>query len=117
MVAESNRRYQDLHTVAGNVVCVLLPPVLAGMTLADRLHTVLPWVMEVATYYICLGAASAMATAQLRLGEDLTVVEPGFPGEMSYQQRENLIGEFFTVGDGVLAAVDVEDIICNAPRK
>ena len=60
--------------------------------------------MEVATYCIRLGAASIM-------------VEPGFPGETSYQQRQKLIGEFSTVGDGVLATVDVEDIIRNAPRK
>ena len=74
------------------------------------------WVLEVATYYIRLGATLAMATAQLWLGEDLTVVEPGFSGETSYRQRQNLIGEFFTVGDGVLAIVDVEDIIHNAPH-
>jgi hypothetical protein len=58
-----------------------------------------------------------MATAQLWLGEDLTVVELGFPGETSYWQRENMIGEFSAVGDGVLAAVDVEDIIRNTPHK
>jgi hypothetical protein len=47
----------------------------------------------------------------------MIVVELGFPGEMSYRQRENLIGEFSTMGDGILAAVDVEDIIRNAPHK
>ena len=45
------------------------------------------------------------------------MVEPGFLGETSYRQRENLIGEFSAVDDGVLAAVDVEDIIRNAPRE
>jgi len=45
------------------------------------------------------------------------VVEPGFPGEMSYRQHENLISEFSAVGDGILVAVDVEDIIRNAPRE
>ena len=63
MVDKSNRRYQDLHTAAGNVVRVLLPPVPTGTTLVDHLRTVPLWVMEVATYYICLGATSAMATA------------------------------------------------------
>ena len=58
-----------------------------------------------------------MATAQLRLGEDLTMVEPGFLGETSYQQRQNLIGEFSTMGDGILAMVDVEDIVRNALRE
>ena len=87
------------------------------MTLADHLRTVPLWVMEVTTYCIRLGAASAMAAAQLRLGEDLTVMEPGFPGETSYRQCQNMIGKFSTMGDGVLAAVDVEDIICNAPCK
>ena len=91
MAAESNRRYQDLHVAAGNAVYVLSPPTPTGMTLVDRLRTVPPWVMEVATYCIHLGAASAMVAAQLRLGEDLTVVEPGFPGETSYRQRQNLI--------------------------
>jgi hypothetical protein len=70
--------------------------------------------MEVAMYCIRLGAASAMAAAQLRLGEDQTVVEPGFPRETSYRQRENLISEFSAVVDGVLATVNVEDIIRNA---
>ena len=45
------------------------------------------------------------------------MVEPGFLGETSYRQRENLIGEFFTVDDGILATVDVEDIVRNAPRE
>jgi hypothetical protein len=36
---------------------------------------------------------------------------------MSYRQRQNLIGEFSAVGDGVLATVDVEDIIRNTPRE
>jgi hypothetical protein len=42
---------------------VLLPPTPVGMTLADRLRTMPPRVMEVATYYICLWAVSAMAAA------------------------------------------------------
>jgi len=115
MAVESNNRYQDLHAAAGNAIRVLSPPAPAGTTLADRLRTVPPWVMEVATYCIRLGSASAMAATQLRLGEDLTVVEPGFPGETSYRDRKNLIGDFSTMGDGVLAAVNVEDIIHNAP--
>ena len=102
---------------AGNTVCMLSPPAPTGATLADCLLTMLPWVMEVATYCIHLGVALAMATAKLWLGEDLTVVEPRFSGETSYRQRENLIGEFSTVSDGILAMVDVEDIVRNAPRK
>jgi hypothetical protein len=43
----------------------------------------------------------------LRLGEEPTVVEPGFSKETSYRQRENLTGEFSAMGDGILAAVDV----------
>ena len=117
MVAQSNRRYQDLHAAASNAVRVLLPPTHARTTLVDHLRTMPPWVMEVATYCILLGATLAMAAAQLWLGEDLTVVEPGFSGETSYQQRENLIGEFSAVVNGVLVVVDVEDIIRNAPRE
>ena len=116
MAAESNRRYQDLQAAARNAIRVLSPPVAVGTTLVDRLRTVPPWVMEVATYNIRLGAASAMATAQLWLGEDLTV-ELGFPGETSYRQRQNMISEFSTVGHGVLAMVAVEDIIRNALRE
>ena len=62
MAAESNRRYQDLQAAARNAIRVLSPPAPAGMTVADYLHTVPPWVMEVATYCIHLGATSAMAT-------------------------------------------------------
>jgi hypothetical protein len=117
MVAKSNRRYQYLRTATGSAVRVLSPPTPVGTSLADCLYIVSPWVMEVATYYIHLGATVAMATAQLRLGEDLTVVELGLPAETSYRQRQNLIGEFSAMGDGVLAAVDVEDIIHNAPHE
>ena len=45
------------------------------------------------------------------------MVEPGFLGETSYRQCQNMIGKFSTMGDGVLAAVDVEDIIRNAPSQ
>ena len=117
MAAESNRRYQDLHTAAGNAVRMLSPHAPMGMTLADHLCTVLPCIVEVDTYCICLGAPLAMATAQLWLGEDLTVVEPRFLGETSYRQRQNLIGEFSAVGNGIQATVDVENIARNAPRK
>jgi hypothetical protein len=117
MVTESNRRNQDLHMAAGNAVRLLSPPAPAGTTLADRLRTVPPWVEEVAMYYIRLGATLAIAAAQLWLGEDLTVVEPRFPGETSYRQRQNLIGEFSAMGDGILAMVDVEDIVRNAPHE
>ena len=76
-----------------------------------------PQVMEVARYCIRLGAASAMAAAQLWIGEDLTVVEPRFPGETIYRDRENLIGDFSAMDDCVLAIVNVVDIISNAPRE
>jgi hypothetical protein len=33
------------------------------------------------------------------------VVEPGFPGEMSYRQHENLIDKFSAMGDGALGMV------------
>ena len=45
------------------------------------------------------------------------MVELGFLGVMSYRQRQNLIGEFSTVGNRVLAMADVEDIVHNAPRE
>jgi hypothetical protein len=63
MGAKSNRHYQDLHTVVGNVVRVLSPPAPTGTTLVDRLHTVPPRVVEVTMYCILLGAALAMAVA------------------------------------------------------
>ena len=50
MVAKSNMHYQALHMVVGNAVYVLLPPVPTGMTLANCLRTMPPWVVEVATY-------------------------------------------------------------------
>ena len=45
------------------------------------------------------------------------MVEPGFVGKTSYWDRENLIGNFYAMGNGVLATVNVEDIIRNAPVK
>ena len=68
-------------------------------------------------YCILLGGTSTMAAAQLWLHKDLNVVELGFPGETSYRLRQNLIDEFSAVGDGILATVDVEDIVRNAPRE
>jgi hypothetical protein len=62
MAAESNRCYQDLHMATGNAIDVLSPPAPARMPLADCLYTVPPRVMEVAMYWIHLGATLAMAT-------------------------------------------------------
>ena len=45
------------------------------------------------------------------------MVELWFMREMSYRQHQNLMGEFSTMGDGILAMVDVEDIIHNAPYE
>jgi hypothetical protein len=63
MVAESNRCYQDLHMAIGNAINVLSPPVPARTPLADCLYTVPPRVMEVAMYWIHLGATLARDTA------------------------------------------------------
>jgi hypothetical protein len=45
------------------------------------------------------------------------MVEPGFLGETSYRQCQNLIGEFSALGEGVLVVVDVEDIVHNTPHE
>ena len=45
------------------------------------------------------------------------MVESWFPREMNYRQRENQIDEFSAMGDGILAMMDIEDIIRNAPRE
>jgi len=45
------------------------------------------------------------------------MVKPGFLREMSYRKRQNLIGEFSAMGNSILATVDVEDIIRNAPHE
>ena len=45
------------------------------------------------------------------------MVELGFPRETGYRQRENLIDEFSIMGNGILTAVDVEDIIRNASHE
>jgi hypothetical protein len=87
------------------------------MTLEEHLRSVPPWVLEVATYYIRLGAALALAATQLRLGEDLTGLDPEYTLETSNNVRQNLVREFFDVGNGVLAGVNVEDIIHNALRE
>ena len=58
-----------------------------------------------------------MAATQLQLDEDLTMVESGFLGQTGYQDHENLINDFSTMGDGVLPTVNEEDIICIAPYE
>lgn len=63
------------------------------------------------------GSVGALATAQLRLGEDLGRLEPRFLLELSFDQREELVGDFSTMADGVLAMLDVEEIIHNASHK
>jgi hypothetical protein len=117
MAAESNCRFQSINAAAGNAVRTLEPPAPAGTTVAECLRSVPPWVLEVATYCIHLGAASALVTAQLRLGEDLTGLHPRFLPETSDNVRPNLVRGFFDVGNGVLAGVNVEDIIRNASRE
>jgi hypothetical protein len=116
MEAESNDRFQALHRPAGNAICALVPPAPAGTTLEERLRSVSVRVVEVANYCIRLGATIAQTAAQLWLGEDLTRLEPGFPIDLTFEQCDDLVSDFFAMVDGVLVTVNVEDIICNAPH-
>jgi hypothetical protein len=44
-------------------------------------------------------------------------LEAGFLLELSFDQREELVGDFSAVADGILVVLDVEDIIHNASLK
>jgi len=75
------------------------------------------WVLEVANYAIHQRATGALAAAQLRLGQDLCGMEPGFPPELSFDHREEPVGDFTTAAEAILGELDVQDIIHNAPPE
>ena len=85
------------------------------MNLEESPHALPTWVGEVVTHGVHHGATTALAVAQLRSGQDLHEVEPGFPPESSWDEIDKLVSDFTDAAEAVIASVDVVDIISNAP--
>ena len=57
------------------------------------------------------GAGVALATLQLRIGQNFHQVAPGFPNYTSQAERAEMVGGFATAAATVVAAVNMEDIL------
>jgi hypothetical protein len=60
---------------------------------------------------VCHSAAAALATAQLRSGQDLLAVEPGFPEEEEPEDHEDLLEAFEDHVEAVAAVTFAGDIV------
>jgi hypothetical protein len=57
------------------------------------------------------GASVALAAMQLWIRVNLRRVAPGFPEHVRPGQRAELVKDFATAADAIVAAVDVEEIL------
>ena len=65
-----------------------------GLLLLDGLRGILDQVERAAELGFHRGAMLAFAVAQLRSGQDLRRLEPGFPERTTLQERERLADDF-----------------------
>ena len=57
------------------------------------------------------GANVALAAMQLRTGVNLHRVVPGFPERFRPEERAELVNNFATTTDTIVAVMDVEEVI------
>ena len=86
----NNRRFNALNQAAVIAVRMVAP---MGATMEEHLRALPVWLMEVTNYDIRQGAAGALDAAQLRRG-GLRGLEPGFPPQSSFHDREDLVVYF-----------------------
>ena len=95
-------RYEALSRAALVAVGIL---VTGGLLLLDRLRGIPDQVERAVELGIRRGAMLAFAAAQLRSGQDLRRLEPGFPEGTTLWERERLANDF--TGAAGFIAVDV----------
>jgi hypothetical protein len=113
----SNKCHSALHEAAIVAIMMVLP---AGTDIYDRLQCLPTQIREVVADGIRHGAAGALTEAYLRLCHrtNLRAVTPGFltadeiPGDVDVRR---LIAEFSDYAEAIIAAVDVEHVIKDAP--
>ena len=76
-----------------------------------RLHDILNHVWEVALHGIRHGAATALATAQARSGQNLRLLPHGFPDAAYPGEQERLVKDFMSAANSVAFNTFADDII------
>ena len=82
-----------------------------GAVLAIRLHDIPNHVREVALHGVRHGAATTLATAQVRSGHNLQLLPHGFPDVVPPGDHEHLIEEFFSAANSVAFNTLADDVV------
>ena len=84
-----------------------------GNTLGDHLQDISVRAREVALHGVYHGAAIALTIAQVRLGHDLRLVEPGFLEEEKPDDYQDLVDNFEGAGTAVADITSAEEVVNN----
>ena len=82
-----------------------------GTILVIRLHDIPNHVREVALHGVRHGAATALATTQVRSGHNLWLLPHGFPDAVPLEDHERLIEEFFSATNSIAFNTLVDDVV------
>ena len=84
-----------------------------GDTVAARLEDIPLRVREVAAHGVRQGAAVALASACVRTGQDLRLMEPVFPEGEAREEFEELVDDLSMVASTIAKDVSIEAVIGN----
>jgi len=82
-----------------------------GVVPVVHLHDILNRVREVALHDVHHGAATALAAAQARLGQNLQLLPHGFPDTAYPGEQERLVEDFMSAANSVAFNTLADDIV------
>ena len=100
--------YEALSCAALDAVGILGT---GGLRLLDRLQGIPDQVEQAVELGIRRGAMLAFAAAQLRSGQDLRRLEPGFPEGTTLRERERLADDFAEAASFIAAEVSISNLL------
>ena len=100
--------YEALSRAALDAVGILGT---GGLLLLDHLRGIPDQVERAVELGICQGAMLVFATAQLRSGQDLRRLEPGFPVGTTLRKRERLADDFAGATGFIAADVSISNLL------
>ena len=101
-------RYEALSHAALDAVGILGT---GGLLLLDRHRGIPDQVERAVELGIRRGAMLAFAAAQLRSGQDLRRLGPGFPKGMTLRERERLADDFAGVAGFIAAEISISNLL------
>ena len=101
-------RYEVLSCAALDAVGILGT---GGLLLLDGLRGILDQVERAAELGFHRGAMLAFAVAQLRSGQDLRRLEPGFPEGTTLRERERLADDFTGATGFIATDVSISNLL------